>query len=93
MISSAIATVWVIVGITLYSEMSDSFHTFLTNLTWHHWVSKSIIAIVLFALLSMIFKGSEDSESVLKSSKFLVVSVVLGGLIIFGYFVFHYMSA
>lgn len=93
MIVSLTSVVWVLVVLTLLTEIFPSVHEYLTKLTGHHWTSKSVIAIILFVLLSFIFKGSsQESSSVLKSAKILVLSVVIGGLIIFSYFAFNYIS-
>lgn len=92
MMVSLIIVVWVLVALTLLTEIFPSVHEFLTKLTGHHWTSKSAIAIVLFILLSMFLKGSEDSRSILKNTIILVSSIVVGGLIIFSYFALTYIS-
>lgn len=63
---SAISTIVVIGTLTIANERYMSFNRFLTEVTGHHWVTKSILAMVLFPLLSLVFFKMLDPESVRK---------------------------
>lgn len=93
MVVSATVVVWLIVVMTILTEISASFKEFLTQLAGHHWTAKSLISVFVFMLLSLILKNSlEDSGAILKSVTTLFVSVVLGGLIIFSYFIWGFLA-
>ena len=90
---SATVVVWLIVVMTILTEISASFKAFLTQLAGHHWTAKSLIAVGIFILLSLILKNSsEDSGAILKSVTILLGSVVLAGLIIFSYFSWGFLT-
>jgi hypothetical protein len=93
LIRSTIATVWLVVGMTLLSEVSAPFKSFLVMVGTHHWIGKSILAAIAFVLCYLLFRKSEESQSILKGALFVVGSVVLGGLVIFGFFVLHFFGA
>lgn len=89
-INSTVGVVWAIVALTLASELSESFKAFLTGLASHHWVAKSLISLGLFALLYVLYANSKESDP-LKGVYRVVGSVVLGGLIIFAFFIWAYL--
>lgn len=89
---STIIVIWLVVVMTIVSEISESLHSFLAKVGGHHWVGKGITAVVVFILLNLIFSKMKESENVLKNTVYIVVSTVLGGLIIFGFFLWHFIS-
>lgn len=90
---SATVVVWLIVVMTILTEISASFKEFLTQLAGHHWTAKSLISVFVFILLSLILRNSsEDSGAILKSITILLGSVVLAGLIIFSYFTWGFLT-
>ena len=99
---AAIITTVVIGSMIIYHEESSAFKEFLNNLTGHHWVSKSIIAIVLFPILSIVFYlifSSEKLRRILKTndvllwSKYTIVVTVLFVLGSFLVFVMHFIAS
>jgi len=90
---SATVVVWLVVAMTILTEISASFKALLTQLAGHHWTAKSLISVFVFILFSLILKNSsEDSGSILKSVIMLLGSVVLGGLIIIFYFTWGFLA-
>lgn len=90
---SAAITVWFIVGITVLAEVSTSFKTQLSTVSGHHWVTKSVLSVILFLLLyGVISKLAADSKKSVNNVYMVVVSVAAGGLIIFGFFIWHFLT-
>lgn len=89
---SATITVWFIVAITVFAELSKSFKALLTATTGHHWVTKSVLSVILFLLLyGVISKSAADSKKSVSNVYMVVVSAATGGLIIFGFFLWHFL--
>ena len=90
------STTWTIILITIltiWSELSKPFKGFLTNFSGHHWVTKGIFSLVFFIILYFILsKIYEDSLDVKKETYYVVGATILGGLIIFIFFVEHFFS-
>ena len=82
---------WLVVFMTLAAELSAPFKAFLAGLVGHHWVAKSLIAAVAFVVFYFLFRKARESESPLGSVVFAVVSVVFGGLIIFSFYLWHFL--
>lgn len=90
---SSTLVIWFIVALTLGSEVSKPFKTFLAGMTGHHWVTKGVLSLVLFFLLYFIFaKTTEDSHEAAGGIYAVVLSAITGGLIIFGFFVWHFLA-
>ncbi len=90
LITSTIGVIWLIVGMTLLGEVSEPFKSFLVQLAGHHWVGKGGIAVVAFVALYLALKKSKESEDILRGALIVVGSVILGGLIIFLFFLQHF---
>ncbi len=54
---SASITMIVIVAVILVAEYVASFKSFLASLTGHHWVTKSVLEVILFVAP---FPGARD---------------------------------
>jgi hypothetical protein len=64
---SAAATILITGGIIVAHDVSKEFKQFLTDVTGHHWISVSIIAIVIFLLSLMFMLGSGKLGTLLKA--------------------------
>lgn len=91
LIRATIGVIWLVVAATVVSEISGPFMLFLKNLTGHHWVSKSILAVASFGVMYILFRKAEESQNILKSTYYVLGSVILGGMIIFSFFIWHFM--
>lgn len=89
---STTIVIWLIVAMTIIAELSESFKLFIARIGGHHWVGKSITAIIIFVVLYLIFIKAKESDNVLKSALWVVGSMVLGGLIIFSFFLWHFIN-
>jgi hypothetical protein len=89
---ATIGVTWLIVAMTLWAELSAPFKAYLAGLAGHHWVAKSFIAVAAFAILYFLFRKARESENILWNIVFAIVSVVLGGLIIFSFYLWHFLQ-
>mgnify|MGYP001559264043 FL=1 len=81
--------------ITLGAELSPSFKNWLASFTGHHWVTKSWISIIVFVAFFLIFKltsKSVDASKTKKSIYTLEASIVLGAIIILGFYLYEFMK-
>jgi hypothetical protein len=98
---AAIITIVVTGSMIIIHEESTEFKDFLINLTGHHWITKSIFAIVIFLILSIVFYFIFRSEKLRKALRTdnvwlwsvltVVVSVIfiLGSLLVY---IFHFLG-
>ena len=61
---SAIITIALIGSMIIIHEESSEFKDFLVSLTGHHWLTKSVIAAILFPILSFVFYFAFGSERI-----------------------------
>ena len=82
---------WLVVILTLWADLSVPFKAFLAGLAGHHWGAKSLIATTAFVLFYFLFRKARESESPLGNVVFAVASVILGSLIIFSFYLWHFL--
>ncbi len=92
LIRATTGTIWAIVAMTLASELSPSFKNFLVSTAGHHWIAKSVFSVLIFILIYLSFIKSKEPRNVLKSVAVVFASVILGGLVIFSFFVWQYFK-
>lgn len=90
---AAAFTIWLVVALAIGTEVYPPFKAFLTSLLGQHWTAKSVISVVAFALFYILLKRSVRSSAVLSSTLFLVLSAIAGGIVIFGFYVWHFLYA
>ena len=88
-IAASLTLVFVAI-ITIWTELSEDLHTFLTKVAGHHWVTKGIFAISVFVLFYFVLQKVITSKEV--SYKTILTAVILSGIAIVGFFVIHYIS-
>ena len=89
LVRAAAFTIVLIALATIGSELSAPFKQLLSSIGGHHWIGKSVLSLVFFGVLYMLFsKLSEDSFS-LKDTWLLIGSVVVSGLAILVFYVQH----
>lgn len=89
---AAAVTIWLIAGMTIGSELSAEFKSFLASLTGHHWTAKSLIALIAFFVLYGLFRKFKESRNLVADTIVLCASTVLAGLVIFGFFSWHFLT-
>ena len=91
---SASITMIVMVIVIIVSEYSAAFKGFLASLTGHHWVTKSILDVLLFVVLFVIF-GLVMKKEKKESMKALIPAAIVGvasmAVIVAFYFI-HYLG-
>ena len=91
-IKSTVTVIWLIVAMTLLSEVSGPFKSLLIQIGSHHWIGKGIVSMVVFVVTYLLFSKSKEPESILSGAIAVVGSAVFGALIIFGFFIWHFVS-
>ena len=86
---AAALTVALIAVATIGSELSATFKQLLSLIGGHHWIGKSVLSVVFFGLLCLVFSKLSDDRFVLKDTYILIGTVVISGLAILAFYVMH----
>ena len=81
--------------ITIGAELVKPVKDFLANTFWHHWLGKSVVLIVLYAVIMGLLsfkKTEEDEKSDAKYFNMLMIIGIVGVLSVFGFFVYEYLK-
>lgn len=89
---ATIGVIWLVVGMTIWSEQDESFKTLLASIGGHHWVGKSIVAAVAFLILYILMRRRRESRNPLMLMLLVCASAVGGGIAIFLFYVSHYLA-
>jgi len=80
-----------IVILTVGGELLPVLKTTLKNVFWHHWIGKSIVITAVFLIINFAFRKIKIWD--IKRWTILLVAIWLfGNIIIFGFFVWHYLT-
>ncbi len=88
---SCILTVILITFMTLFAEINENFKNLLKIYFYHHWIGKSIIAIIFFILLIFIL-NMNLKKKVSYYINLLNLVFIFCSLIIFLFFVWHFFQ-
>jgi hypothetical protein len=66
-IVSAVITIFLTGCIIIAHDVSKDFRQSLAALTGHHWISMSLIAVILFVLSSGLLLGSKKMKTILRA--------------------------
>ena len=94
-ISSAYATIITIifvVVITIGAELSAPLKNWLKNFSGHHWTSKSIFSVLLYAIATVAWYWAPfkyNDNRLKKTLVFLLASTALGAVILMLFFTGH----
>ena len=81
--------------ITIWMEYSPGLKAWLVSLAGHHWTAKSWLTMIVYAVVAVIVYATHRNPSdaqVRRSLILLVCAAIIGALIIFGFFFFHYVG-
>jgi len=92
LVRATVGVIWLVVVMTIAAELSEPFKALLAGTFTHHWIGKSVISVVAFVVFYAIFSRARESDNVSRGAWQVVWSVVLGGLIIFSFFLWHFIS-
>lgn len=86
---AAAATIALIAVATIGSELSAGFKQLLSLIGDHHWIGKSVLSVVFFGLLYLLFSKTTDQKFALKDTGLLIATVIVSGLAILTFYVSH----
>ena len=87
---SATVTIALIAAATIGSELSPSFKDLLATIGGHHWIGKSVLSIVFFGVLHLVFSRFTAEDLNFKDGIWLASSVILSGLAILVFYILHF---
>ena len=86
---AAAVTIALIAAATIGSELSAAFKQLLSSIGGHHWIGKSILSVVVFGLLYLVFSKISDRRFTLKDTGLLIGTVIISGVAILVFYVMH----
>jgi hypothetical protein len=86
---AAAVTIALIAVATIGSELSATFKQLLSSIGGHHWIGKSVLSIVFFGLLYLVFSKVSDNRFALRDTGLLMGTVIVSGLAILIFYVLH----
>ena len=86
---AAAVTIALIAAATIGSELSATFKQLLSTIGGHHWIGKSVLSVVFFGLLYLVFAKVSDDRFALKDTGLLIGTVFISGLAILSFYVLH----
>ena len=92
---STVITIAVVVAVTIGAELSAAFKSWLAGFTGHHWVTKSLLSIIVFAAFYFVFylSTSQDDRLVKRARRALIllqISIIVGFVAILGFYIYHF---
>jgi hypothetical protein len=92
LLRSTILTIWFVVIVSIGAELSPALKSFFVKVGGHHWTGKSLLAVALFALCYFVHNRIKETKKAAKWISAALWSAILGGLMVFGFFVWHYLE-
>jgi hypothetical protein len=89
LIRAAALTIALVAVVTIGSELFASFKQLLSSIGGHHWIGKSVLSLVFFAVFFGIFSKVSDDTFSLKDTWLLIGSVFVSGLAIAIFYIQH----
>lgn len=89
------ASILATVAVTIGGELSVSFKDWLKSFTGHHWLTKSFLSLIVFALVFLLvnFYTREANAKKVKFSIFLlIIFALIGAAALVGFFIFEYLK-
>ena len=86
---AAALTIALIAVATIGSELSATFKQTLSSIGGHHWIGKSVLSVVFFGLLYLVFSKVSDDRLTLKDTGLLIATVIVSGMAIFMFYTLH----
>lgn len=92
MTRATLLTILFITAITIGAEFSSSLKDGLKALTGHHWTTKGVLSLALFGILWWVLSTNQtSSEEVRKEVRFVFWFTIFSSLVLFGFFMWHYI--
>lgn len=91
---STCITVVVISAVTIGGELSLPFKNWMASFTGHHWITKSWLSLIIFAIGFIIFRLIAPMNE--KATRRAIVSlsffVVLGTVVLVGFYLYEFLA-
>lgn len=90
---SAIVSLSLLTAMIVLREFVKPFNVFITSITGHHWVTKSLFTVILFLILLAVLYYSKKGENVEpeKGLYGLIITTIVSFIIMTVTFVVHFM--
>ena len=92
---AACVSIIAVVAMTVGTEFSPAFKTWLAAFTGHHWESKSWASIIIFAIFFIIFRFTSHTVSPAQTKRALTTLeafVVLGFVGLLAFFIYLFIG-
>src|SRR3989344_3182743 len=92
---AACVSIIAVVAMTVGTEFSPAFKTWLAAFTGHHWESKSWASIIIFAIFFIIFRFTSHTVSPAQTKRALTTLeafVVLGFVGLLAFFIYEFLG-
>ena len=92
---AALVSIIALVAMTVGTEFSPAFKTWLAAFTGHHWESKSWASIIIFAIFFIIFRFTSHTVSPAQTKRALTTLeafVVLGFVGLLAFFIYLFIG-
>jgi hypothetical protein len=86
---AAATTIALVALATIGIELSASFKQLLSLIGGHHWIGKSVLSILFFGVLYLVFARYSDDKLSLRDTWWLIGTVILSGLAILIFYISH----
>ena len=93
--SATIITIVFVVVITVWAEFSVPLKNWLVNFSGHHWTSKSIFSVLLYAVAALVLYlalGNPSENRLRKALVLLLVFTALGTIVLAAFFTGHHFK-
>lgn len=87
---ATVGAIWFVTAITLTTELFPPLKNLVASVFLHHWLGKSILTLVTFGLVAAVTPPRRFDGR--RWASYVLASVAGGSLLIFGYFVLHYLT-
>lgn len=89
LIQAATVTIALIAVATIGSELSVALKQLLSSIGGHHWIGKSVLSLIFFTVLYLVFSKFSEDKFALKDTLLLIGTVIASGLAILGFYVLY----
>ena len=77
---------------TIVGELWAGFKSFLGSITGHHWITKGLLALVVFIVLYLVLSKLKETENTARGTVWSFSTAIVGGVAIFVFYLIHYSA-
>jgi hypothetical protein len=90
---ATVLTMLLITIMTVWSELDNAFKGMLVGMTGHHWVTKSVLSMVFFAVASVILGSAVKESDIKRTALYVSGFAVLFSAAIFVFYIYEFFAA